>query len=486
MTRISLTSASIALVLLMVPSETFGFNTGHSFDNVRLQTNRWVQSRQQFTSTSTSLKYQEGSYDLEFKLSSPFTSREKLCTHQNSSANNRYAAGDWLHNVRTLPRSSVLREIRNPVITVAIWSQLVAITYRLMQKSGSEFFQKISSNMCIGALPHSLLVSSLGLLLVFRTNSAYQRFAEGRKIWEQIHSVSRNMSRFMTIYEEEIGTEKKHRVKNLLAAFPYLLRHHIRPRCLDTNGSSIDDENTIELEVHPNTVVDTRYEGDQLTMTKEKETHKCLVDRRGLPWNLFSKDTLKKVVKVENRPLWVCDHMAKELATVPYGPNFTSRERLTLVGQIEKLSNAVGECERIHQTAVPLNYARHSLRSLTIWLFSLPFVMIKDIGLLTGPVMAVISWLLFGVYQIGYTIEDPFQGTLRLSIMCDAIKKDVLGDEIVEDLASETDEALSQHVGNETNNSIDEQFRKIATDFAFTKELSETVLSRKKQAIVRY
>lgn len=290
----------------------------------------------------------------------------------------------------------------------------------------------------------------------------------------------------MTIYEEEIGTEKKHRVKNLLAAFPYLLRHHIRPRCLDTNGSSIDDENTIELEVHPNTVVDTRYEGDQLTMTKENETHKCLVDRRGLPWNLFSKDTLKKVVKVENRPLWVCDHMAKELATVPYGPNFTSRERLTLVGQIEKLSNAVGECERIHQTAVPLNYARHSLRSLTIWLFSLPFVMIKDIGLLTGPVMAVISWLLFGVYQIGYTIEDPFQGTLRLSIMCDAIKKDVLGDEIVEDLASETDEALSQHVGNETNNSIDEQFRKIATDFAFTKELSETVLSRKKQAIVRY
>ena len=42
--------------------------------------------------------------------------------------------------------------------------------------------------------------------------------------------------------------------------------------------------------------------------------------------------------------------------------------------------------------------------------------------------MAVISWLLFGVYQIGYTIEDPFQGSLRLSILCDAVYRDVMYD----------------------------------------------------------
>lgn len=42
--------------------------------------------------------------------------------------------------------------------------------------------------------------------------------------------------------------------------------------------------------------------------------------------------------------------------------------------------------------------------------------------------MGVMSWLLFGVYQIGYTIEDPFQGSLRLSILCDAVYRDVMYD----------------------------------------------------------
>jgi hypothetical protein len=48
---------------------------------------------------------------------------------------------------------------------------------------------------------------------------------------------------------------------------------------------------------------------------------------------------------------------------------------------------------------------------------------------MTGPVTAIIAWLLFGVYQIGHWIEDPFQGSLRLSILCDAIRRDVLGDD---------------------------------------------------------
>jgi predicted membrane chloride channel (bestrophin family) len=151
------------------------------------------------------------------------------------------------------------------------------------------------------------------------------------------------------------------------------------------------------------------------------------VDRRKLPWSLFEKKPLTSLTRAKNRPLWVCDRLGREVVSIPFGPNFTSRERLTLLSKVEKLTDAVGQCERIHQTAVPLNYARHSLRSLTLWLFTLPFALVKDLGLLTAPVTACIAWLLFGVYQIGYSIEDPFQGTLRLSILCDAIRRDVLG-----------------------------------------------------------
>lgn len=50
------------------------------------------------------------------------------------------------------------------------------------------------------------------------------------------------------------------------------------------------------------------------------------------------------------------------------------------------------------------------------------------VGLLTGLATAIVAWLLFGVYQIGHLIEDPFQGLLPLSMLCDAIQRDVLAD----------------------------------------------------------
>lgn len=111
------------------------------------------------------------------------------------------------------------------------------------------------------------------------------------------------------------------------------------------------------------------------------------------------------------------------------------RERLTIISHIDKLSHCIGGAERIHQTVVPLNYARHTLRALTVWLFSLPLAVVKDLKLWTGPMLFLVSWLLFGVYEIGVRIEDPFQGSLRLSIMCDMIRRDVLGDENVRSTA---------------------------------------------------
>ena len=36
------------------------------------------------------------------------------------------------------------------------------------------------------------------------------------------------------------------------------------------------------------------------------------------------------------------------------------------------------------------------------------------------------AWSYFGVYQIGYTIEDPFQSALRLDTLCDIIFRNVM------------------------------------------------------------
>lgn len=56
--------------------------------------------------------------------------------------------------------------------------------------------------LCCATQPHTLLGSALGLLLVFRTNAAYQRFQEGRKLWEEVLNVSRDIARMTSLYED--------------------------------------------------------------------------------------------------------------------------------------------------------------------------------------------------------------------------------------------------------------------------------------------
>lgn len=230
------------------------------------------------------------------------------------------------------------------------------------------------------------------------------------------------------LYSKEVGGTRQERLLNLIAAYPYLLRHHIRSGCLCAKSKKDIHPPEFRFKLHEPMAarLETRYEGDKLA-TESTKPRSCWVDRRDLPWSLFESRALSHLARSPNRPLWAADRLGKEIMGVPYGPNFTSRERLTMLGQVDKLTNAIGQCERIHQTAVPLNYARHSLRSLTIWLFTLPFCLVKDLGLLTPLVTGLASWTLLGIYQISQSIEDPFQGSLRLSALCDAIRADVLG-----------------------------------------------------------
>jgi predicted membrane chloride channel (bestrophin family) len=353
----------------------------------------------------------------------------------------RYSSSDWLHNTLSLPSSAILRSIRGPVFFMTAWAGLLSFAHRRFLITSPA----IADYMCIPLAPHSLMVSALSLLLVFKTNSAYQRFAEGRKIWENIINNARDLYRMMNLYENEMGRSKRRRLQRLLAAFPYLLRHRIRPNLvmyrLDDVENVRDPEHSIVLyqdkaanDLDPEAAkVATQEENEGMSRRKPRPLY--WVDKRTLPWRLLPPDALEPCARAQNRPLWVCDRMALELKNIPDGPHFSARERLALITKVERLSQCIGACERIHQTVVPLNYARHSLRALTLFLFTLPFCLVEPLKLLTAPALFLISWLMFGIYEIGYSIEDPFQGTLRLSVLCDAIRRDVLADEVIRSTA---------------------------------------------------
>ena len=71
------------------------------------------------------------------------------------------------------------------------------------------------------------------------------------------------------------------------------------------------------------------------------------------------------------------------------------------------------------------------------------------------------AWLLFGIYQIGHHVEDPFNGSLRLSILCEAIRKDLLSeddsafhhdddnDTVLRNIKAELDEAAAMDDGHD-------------------------------------
>jgi hypothetical protein len=112
-------------------------------------------------------------------------------------------------------------------------------------------------------------------------------------------SISRDLSRLLQLYEQQIGAEKSRQLLRLLAAFPYLLRHRIRPNSLfrklldpkykrdpehslllydDLAGSDNDAEAAGVADVEEST-----------GMSRRKTRELYWVDKRTLPWRLLPK-----------------------------------------------------------------------------------------------------------------------------------------------------------------------------------------------------
>jgi hypothetical protein len=65
--------------------------------------------------------------------------------------NNRHSANDWLYNLKSLPKSSVLREIKHPVLTLTAWATLVGFLYTMLRWSGRN---NLTSNLCVPPAAH--------------------------------------------------------------------------------------------------------------------------------------------------------------------------------------------------------------------------------------------------------------------------------------------------------------------------------------------
>jgi putative membrane protein len=188
----------------------------------------------------------------------------------------------------------------------------------------------------------------LGLLLVFRTNTAYERFWEGRKLWGTMVNTSRNLARqlWVAIAAKTLeDRENKITALRLLVAFAVATKLNLRQQSVNP-----------ELE-----------------------------------------------------------------ALMPPARYFKLK--------------ALGGCERILKTPIPMAYAIHLKQLLLLYCLSLPFQMVSQLGWWTGPMVALISFTLFGIEEIGIEIENPF-GCDRNDLPLDSICNTMLRN--IEDLISLT------------------------------------------------
>jgi len=116
-------------------------------------------------------------------------------------------------------KGSVIPAIYQRILFVAAFGFLISILW----ESGYAVSQPLFANIIPSVV--------LGLLLVFRTNTAYERYWEGRKLWGTIVNDTRNLALQIWTLIEEIEPEdrvKKIAALRLVAAFPVACKLHLR------------------------------------------------------------------------------------------------------------------------------------------------------------------------------------------------------------------------------------------------------------------
>jgi len=232
----------------------------------------------------------------------------------------------------------------------------------------------------LGSLIPSIV---LGLLLVFRTNTAYERFWEGRRQWGNIINASRNLTRLMwTAIDEQTAADRQGKIKavNLVGAFAIATKQHLR------------HETFVELQP------------------------------------FLAPHEYQELQSVQNVPLrialWIESYLHQQ-----HRCGQLSLYQLTYMDELlVLLVDALGSCERILKTPIPLAYAIHLKQLLLLYCLLLPFQLVDDLGWLTGPMVGLIAFTLFGVEEIGIEIENPFGRDLNdlpLDAICITMQQNI-------------------------------------------------------------
>ena len=228
---------------------------------------------------------------------------------------------------------------------------------------------------------HTVLGIVLGLLLVFRTNSAYDRWWEGRTQLGALVNTTRNLAIKVKTYAYAKNPDLSSETLHLIYAFAYSLKEHLR----DEDYSAIIEE------------IPSQY--------------------------------LNEFQKFDHKPNFILGKIAKNLHQFFQDGIITGEQLIILEKEANTLINVLGACERIRNTPIPMAYALHLKRVLLIYALTLPFGFVGQLHWLAIPVVLIVFYTMVGIELIGEEIEDPFgldENDLPVDELCVKIKANIL------------------------------------------------------------
>ncbi len=244
-----------------------------------------------------------------------------------------------------------------------------------------EYF-KLAKNSWVQHIPimHSLLSFVISLLLVFRTNTAYDRWWEGRKHWGSLVNNSRNLALKLSAMLEKSDIENRLFFKETIANYAVALKDHLQSE-------------------------ETRFSLDEV---EHPEFEHIDSDK----------------------------HVPNQIAAMMFGRAerlyrekvITGEQFFIINGELGSFTDICGACERIKNTPIPFSYSSFIKKFIVIYVISLPIGYVFNLGYYAAPIVTFIFYVLASLELIAEEIEDPFgkdANDLPMAKIAENIKKHV-------------------------------------------------------------
>lgn len=280
-----------------------------------------------------------------------------------------YDPKKWTQFIFQFHKADTFRELMPTMIGITIYSFAIAFFEKeFLHITPDSKLSKIS-------IMHTLMGFVISLLLVFRTNTAYERWWEGRKLWGALVNTTRNMAikfHHIFMYDES----EKNEIKKLLIAFPFALKNHLR------NISTMEE-----------------YELEHLYHINELKRPKHL-------------------------PLHISDLVFKKIIDQQKQNKISTAETLLLDAEVKQLMEICGACERIKNTPIPFSYSVFIKKFIFIYVITLPIAYVATLSWYAIPVSVFIYYVLASLELIAEEIENPF-GNDANDLPLDEISKNI-------------------------------------------------------------